>query len=118
MENPLIEWVKKSDEVCLKFTFQGNFTTQDALAAIDRWEEALSSRPNERVVHIWDCLAMEDYDQEAKKVWIQNCKKHRTQIDTIWLISNSLLINMGARIISLVTYLDIKVVQSEGELHF
>jgi len=63
-------------------------------------------------------VTMDDYDQEAKKIWIENCKKFRGQIDSIWLISNSMLINMGAKIISLVTYLDVRTVKSEADIYF
>lgn len=118
MDNPTIEWVHKSGELCLKFTFKGFFSGHEATNATSQWGEALSSKPRERIIHIWDCLEMDDYDQEAKKIWIENCKKFRVQIDSIWLISNSLLINMGARIISLVTYLDIKTVKSEEDILF
>lgn len=116
MDNPTIEWVHKSGEHCLKFIFQGNFTEHEATIATPRWREALSSKPHERIIHIWDCLDMDDYDQEAKKIWIENCKKFRGQIDTIWLISDSMLINMGAKIISLVTYLNIRTVKSEADI--
>ena len=118
MDNPTIEWVHKSGKFYLKFTFKGNFSEHEATNATPQWREALSSKPHERIIHIWDCLEMDDFDQGAKKVWIENCKKFQVQIDIIWLISNSLLINMGAKIISLVTYLDIKTVKSEADILF
>jgi hypothetical protein len=118
MCNPTINWVRKSGALCLKFTFNGNFSKHDASEAMLRWKEALSSRPFEKVIHIWDCQNMVDYEQEAKKIWIDNCKELQTQIGTVWLITDSLLICMGARIISLLTYLNIKVVRSEANIHF
>lgn len=118
MDNPTIEWIHKSGEHCLKFTFKGFFNGHEATNATPQWREALSSKNHERIVHIWDCLEMNDYDQEAKKIWIENCQKFRGQIDTIWLINNSLLISMGAKIISLVSYLEIKTVKSEADIHF
>lgn len=117
MDNPKIEWVHISEELCLKFTFRGNFSEHDALKATAQWREALRLKPREGFVHIWNCLEMDDYDQEAKKIWIESCKEFRGQIDTVWLINNSLLINLGARIISLLMYLDIRIVQSEADIH-
>lgn len=117
MDNPRIEWIQKSGEICLKFTFQGNFSKQDAGDAIIRWREALANHSRKRIVHIWDCHDMNDYDQEARRLWIDTCKELRLQIDTIWLISTSLLISMGAKIISLMTYLEIRVVPSEKDIH-
>ena len=117
MDNPKIEWVQKSGKNCLKFTFQESFKEQDAKAAIDKWREALATRPpQERIVHIWDCLGMKDYDQSARTKWSETCKDLKDQIDVIWVITNSLLIKMGATVISVFTSLNIKVVSSEADI--
>ena len=116
MENPEIEWIEKSGKTCLKFTFQGSFGEQEAKGAILKWREALSSKPQERVVHIWDCLAMKDYEQQARTMWSEACKDLKDQIDIIWVITGSMLIKMGATVISVFTSLNIKVVSSEDHI--
>lgn len=116
MDNPNIEWIQKSGKNCLKFTFQESFKEQDAKAAIERWHEELATKPQEGIVHIWDCLAMKDYDQQARKMWSETCKDLKDQIDIIWVITNSLLIKMGATVISVFTSLNIKVVSSEADI--
>ncbi|GAB4338948.1 MAG: hypothetical protein Kow0089_11330 [Desulfobulbaceae bacterium] len=116
MDNPKIEWVRKGGRDCLKFTFQGSFRQQDAQPAIDKWREALASRPGERVVHIWDCLDMKDYEQEARTLWSEACKDLKDRIDVIWVVTRSMLIKMGATVISVFTSLNIKVVRSENDI--
>lgn len=116
MDNPKIEWIQRSGKSCLKFTFQGSFGTQDAQTAIVKWREMLASKPGERVVHIWDCLAMKDYEQQARTMWSETCKDLKDQIDIIWVVTGSLLIKMGATVISVFTSMNIKVVSSENDI--
>lgn len=116
MENPRMEWVQKSGKSCLKFTFQGSFGEQDAKTAIAKWRQELATRPGERIIHIWDCLAMKDYEQQARAMWSETCKELKDQIDVIWVVTNSLLIKMGATVISVFTSLNIRVVSSEEDI--
>lgn len=116
MENPSIDWMNKSGKECLKFTFTGKFSQADAGPALEKWRQAFSARPGEKITLIWDCLNMEDYDHEARTVWQNACKELKDQIDVIWVITNSLLIRMGASVISVFTSLKIKVVGTEEEI--
>ena len=119
MDNPKMEWVQKGGKNCLRFTFLESFKEQDAKVATAKWREELSAKPQqERFVHIWDCLAMKDYDQPARTMWSDTCKDLKGQIDVIWVITNSLLIKMGATVISVFTSLNIKVVSSEADIRF
>lgn len=116
IQNPKIEWIEKSGKQCLKFTFQESFKAGDAGPAIEKWRQALAQKPGERVVHIWDCLQMKDYEQQARTMWSDACKNLKDRIDTIWVITNSMLIKMGATVISVFTSLNIKVVSSETDI--
>ena len=116
MENPQMEWIQKTGKECLKFTFTGNFSEMNARAAAGKWREAFGSRPDEKITMIWDCLKMDDYDHEARTVWQNLCKEYKDQIGFIWVITNSILIKMGASVISVFTSLKIKVVSSEQEV--
>lgn len=116
MENPKIEWIDKFGKRCLKFTFAGSFSEHDAKLGIARWREALAGKQGEKIVHIWNCLGMKDYDQQARTMWSETCKELNDHIDVIWVITNSLLIKMGATVISVFTSLNIKVVSSEADI--
>ena len=116
MENPKIEWVNKSGRQCLKFTFTGKFNEVDVKPALDKWRQYFSSKSGEKITLIWDCLNMEDYDHEARSLWQKGCKDMKDQIEIIWVITNSLLIKMGASVVSVFTSLKLKVVGSEDEI--
>jgi hypothetical protein len=116
MDNPKIEWISKAGRDCLKFTFREKFTEQDAAASLDKWRQAFAGQA-QKVPLIWDCLAMNDYDHEARTIWQNACKDMKDNIDVIWVITNSILIRMGASVISVFTSLKIKVVSSESDIH-
>jgi hypothetical protein len=116
MENPTMEWVRKSGKDCLKFTFKGKFMDQDAAGATEKWRQAFASRKQEKIILIWDCLDMQDYDQHARTLWQNTCKELKDQISIIWVMTNSILIRMGASVISVFTSLKIKVVSSEKDI--
>lgn len=116
MDNPQIEWTNKSGKQCLRFTFSGKFTEQDAVPALEKWRQSFASKPGERIPMIWDCLNMNDYDYEARTLWQNACKEMKDQIDSIWVMTNSLLIRMGASVISVFSSLRIKVVDSEEDI--
>ena len=115
-QNPKIELCDKSGKTCLKFTFKGELTERDAINAIDEWQTAFNSIPQEKITLIWDCLEMTSYESEARILWQDAIKRMKKQIDTIWLISDSNIIKLGARIISIMTSLQISAVDSESKI--
>jgi len=116
MDNPSIEWINKSGKDCLIFTFSGKFSDQDAITATEKWRQIFASRKQEKIILIWNCLDMHDYDQQARTLWVNACQEMKDQISFIWLITNSLLIRMGASVISVFTSLKIKVVSTEKDI--
>lgn len=116
MDNPNIQWIKKSGQDCLKFTFSGKFREQDAVTATENWRQIFATKKQEKIILIWDCLEMHDYDQQARALWQSACKEMKDQITVIWVITNSILIRMGASVISVFTSLKIKVVSTEKEI--
>lgn len=100
----------------MKFTFKGNFSEQDARTAVENWRQTFAAKPQDKIILIWDCLEMHDYDQQARTLWQNACKELKSQIDVIWVLTNSILIRMGASVISVFTSLKIKVVSSENDI--
>jgi len=115
-ENPRIEWQTKSGKSCLKFTFQDKLTEDMAGAAIKKWQEAFQSKPGEKFILVWDCLKMAGYDNGSRTQWQIALKEMKDQIDTVWLITKSNVIRMGASVMSLFSSLEIKTVTSESEI--
>lgn len=116
MKNPEIEWIQKGGKKCLQFIFHGKLSEEDARSAVEKWRQTFSSSSQEKIILIWDCQKMSDYDQQARTLWQNTCKEMKDRIEVIWVITNSILIRMGASVISVFTSLKIKVVNSENEI--
>lgn len=116
MENPKIEWLKSYQQKCLKFTFNEKLTEENAIVGVDKWKNCFSNYPNNKITLIWDCKSMSGYDPNARNYWQAAMKEMKNQIDTIWLITNSVLIRMGASAMSVFASFKIKVVSSEQEI--
>jgi hypothetical protein len=115
-QNPTIEWVNKPGKRCLKFVFTETLTASDAEAAIAEWRETFQSSEDQSITLIWDCKKMHGYDSAARIKWTDALKEMKSRIDTIWLISGSSLIRMGASVIGLLSSLKIKTVDSENKI--
>lgn len=115
-ENPRIEWSEKSGRQCLKFTFGERLTAKDAEVAVEEWREAFRSKTEESIILIWDCRKMKGYESDARAKWTNALKEMKPRIDTIWLISDSTLIRMGASVMSMLSSLNIKPISSENEI--
>ncbi len=114
--NPKLEWLVINEKECLKFTFSDVLTEQLAIAAIDDWKKAFASKPDEKIILIWNCLNMDRYDNKARTRWQKALKEMKSQIDCVWLINESNIIRMGASIMSLFVSFEIKVAGSESEI--
>lgn len=112
-----IEWVKKAGKQCLKFTFGDNLTEADAEYGIKKWRDCFNSKSGESVTLIWDCKVMTGYNSAARNQWTDALKEMKPQIDTIWLITESSIIKMGASVMGMLSSFDIKVVKSESEIN-
>lgn len=115
-ENPRIDWAAVSARQCLRFTFGERLTTREAELAIAEWREAFLSKKDEAIILIWDCRKMKGYDSAARSIWTDALKEMKPQIDTIWLITDSTVVRMGAYVMGMLTSLNIKVVASETEI--
>ena len=116
--NPKIAWQEKAGKRCLHFTFSGRLTEQDATSAIQAWRSAFAARMGEPVTLIWDCREMTGYDTAARIQWQQTLKELGGQIESIWLISSSRMIRMGASVMALFSSLNIRPVDSEDSIVF
>lgn len=117
LKNPIIEWSSVSNQPCLKFTFRGMFSNEHAEEAVQEWKQMIESNSDNKIVLVWDCLEMSGYDTEARNLWQETLKELKHRIHTIWLITNSKLIKMGAMVVSVFTSFEIKTVSSEAEIY-
>ena len=115
-ENPTIEWAQKSGKECLKFVFGERLTLEEAEVAIAKWKNAFLFKEHKSIALIWDCKKMKSYDSEAKTKWTEALQEMKSQIDVIWLISDSSLIRMAASIMGMFSSHEIKSVKFESEI--
>lgn len=115
-ENPKIEWIQKSGKQCLRFTFGERLATKEAETAIIEWREAFERSINNPITLIWDCRNMKGYDSNARTKWTDALKEMKSNIDTIWLITESSMIKMGASVMNMFVSLNIKIVSNESEI--
>ena len=113
---PKIEWDNRHGTPCLRFTFSQRLSEQGARAAIAEWRRAFDAVPFGKIVLLWDCREMSGYDSEARIQWQETLKELKPRIKTIWLITDSSLIRMGASVMSLFSSLTIKAVRSEDDI--
>jgi hypothetical protein len=101
---------------CIRFTFNGLLTNKDAIKATEIWSEMFALRKNKKVLLIFNCLNMKDYEPLARATWQKTLSLLKPQIGGIWVVSNSKLITAGATIMGVFTSFSIKTVDSEEKI--
>ena len=115
-DTPRIEWSEKSSKQCLQFTFGQALSEREAKIAIAEWKAAFRSKTNDSIILIWDCRKMKSYESAARILWTEALKEMKPRIDSIWLISDSALIRMGASVMGMISSLKIKAISAESEI--
>jgi len=107
----------KTNKRYLKFTFKGSLSEEVAAGSISSWRSEFSKiKAGEKVDLIWDCLEMSKYSAKAAKMWKETMKELNDKVDCIWLISTNTFIRMGAKTITFLLPINLKVVSSEAEI--
>ena len=114
--NPEIAWHTLGSQACLKFTFNGYLTEADTERAVLEWRQAVASMPHESITLIWDCLKMEGYAHKARSQWTHAMLEMKSQITSIWLITRSPIIKMGATVMGMFSQMNIHIAKSEDEI--
>ena len=114
--NPKIAWNRKNEKMYLKFTFSGKLTDLAAAEAIEQWKTAFHSKSGDKIILIWDCLDMDGFDYEARQKWQHAMNELKPQINEIWLITNSKLFLVSAKVMGVLTSIPIHVVDAETKI--
>jgi len=59
---------------------------------------------------------MSGFENKARVIWQKAIKRLKNQIAVVWLITDSKTIKTGAKLMSLFTSFEIKVVKTEKEI--
>jgi hypothetical protein len=114
----LVNWAPVSNINCLKITFSGVFTKDQATNAAARWKEVMSKADNKKQPVIFDCKKMTDYEPMARIIWQNTINELSKKIECIWVVTDSKLIIAGAAILSLFSSLKIKTATTEEGITF
>jgi hypothetical protein len=99
-----------------KFTFNGLLTHKAAKEAATVWREAFQLLGNTKTNIVFDCLHMTNYEPMARSLWQSLMLEHKRQINEIWVLTDSKLIQAGAAIMGVFTSFNIKTASSEEKL--
>ena len=111
-----IKWIEINSKPYLKFIFDEYLEEQQALDTIVQWRKEFNLHANSKISIIWDCSKMHGYNPQARIHWQNAIKELKSQTETIWLISSSLIIRTGANIISRFVGISINAIDSENKI--
>jgi len=111
-----IELYDIKNEDCLKFTFDGKFSEEQAISGASEWRQLFDNTGNEKSILVWDCLDMTGFESNARTVWLKAIKDLKKNIDCVWVISESKIVRAGAKVLSTLSGFKIKTVKSESEI--
>ena len=101
---------------CLKITIKGVFTQKYALELCDEWKILFSSDKNKSYQIVINAKEMVDYETIARSYFQKTIKEFKTQIEKMWIVSDSKLITSGAALVRVFTSLSISSVSSEDKI--
>lgn len=114
--SPKVEWYEKKGRNFLRFTFGEQLTERDADFAILKWKHEFRLKRDQCISLIWDCKHMKGYESGARQKWTNTLFELKPRIGSIWLISESTIIRMGASVMGMATSMSIKAVTCESEV--
>lgn len=94
---------------CIKFTFQGKFTTQACHEAVEEFKLKFSNSLAP-FNFIWDCTSMSGFDLAARKEWIEFMNSLEGKLGKVNVISDNIVTRGSARLL-------LKLFQLEGEVY-
>ena len=118
MANPAVKWKTVAGKECIYFEFNGDLTETDSRNAVEQWKTSLAAKPGQKVPIVWNCLAMGKYDKSSRQVWQDALSDLHQQLGPIWVITKSVMITVGANVISTFTKFKINIASTEQEIKF
>lgn len=111
-EQVLVAWEGQGGGKRLGFRFPAELTTEAATEAIRMWREAVESTGREPVTLVWDCRIMKGYSSDARRAWQDALQEMKIRTGTVWLVSGSPFVRLGAMLMGKALSIEIKSVDS------
>ncbi len=69
-----IELYDIKNEDCLKFTFNGKFSEEQAISGSTEWRTLFQNTGEDKSILVWDCKDMTGFDSNARSIWLKAIK--------------------------------------------
>jgi hypothetical protein len=92
---------------CIVHVFCDHLTEEDALERL-RHQRDIMSTFRDKVTFVWDCRKMTGYDSAARRRWQEALRLDSERIVEAWVVSESVLIRMGASVIGLLAQFPVR----------
>lgn len=114
--NLKLEWFQLKSRRALRITIIGHLDENSANVLANDLKKELDKNDSGKITLVWNCLDMTGYEPVAR-MKIQNLiKSFKNQLENNYLVSTNKVIQGGAKILSIFSSFNMKVVNSEDEI--
>ncbi len=114
--NGNLELTQIQSKTAIIFHFEGILTQQKAHEFIKQWQIIFLGNESNKMVVIFDAINMSDYQPMARTLFQKSINELKSQIDSIWVISNSKIVKAGAAIMSIFSSFPITTIASLDDI--
>ncbi len=94
----------------LKYHFDGILSSEKIMDNIQEMKATLAQNRTQKFNVIWDCMDVDDYEISIREPWQKALKIAEDQLEQLIIITDSPMLENYAALMSMVTNLDIEVV--------
>lgn len=110
--NPDVSLTVINNKKCIIVTYEGFLKAEDTEKAVERTIKLLNEHPGEKLVLVWNCLAITDYESEGRRILQKAGTDYKDSLEKVYCIVSSPIIQAAGEIISFFTPVKIKIVNS------
>lgn len=111
-----IEEITLKSKNYLRITFHGHLTHEMSIQIAREWSRYMELHRPRRFNIIFHAQYMTDYDPMARIHWQDQISRLKMQINSLWIVTDSIILKGGAKLMGLFTSFPIAVVESEDEI--
>lgn len=114
--NPYVTLKVINNKKCIIVTYEGYLKPEETEVAVGQTIKLLEENPGEKLVLVWNCLKITDYDPLCRKILQKAGADYKDSLEIVYAIVTSPLIIAATEIISFFSPVKIKTVTSYKKL--
>lgn len=114
--NPDVSFKIINNKKCIIVKYKGYLKAEDTERAVERTIKFLNENPNEKIVLVWNCLDISDYEATSRKILQKAAADYIDSLAIVYAIVTSPIVIAATEIISFFSPTKIKTVSSYEEL--